>query len=203
MVDPLRALRTAVPVAFLLSLAVGCGSDAGIRAYTVPPPVEVKDSGPAQNFRILGALYPADAPTWFFKFTGSAEQVAKYEADFDKLAATVRLAAEPTEVPSFTLPEGWTRGGPRTARGIKIDETIKFGPGNAQQEVTITNVPGGGILQNVGRWANQLGLPEPRLDNIGRVTREFDANGVKGLRVDLRGPNNPAARMGPMGKGGR
>jgi hypothetical protein len=156
----------------------------------------------AGDYRILGVLYPADAPVWYFKFAGTAAQVTANEAEFDKVAKSVKLQASPTALPTFDLPAGWTRTGPRTVtRGpvtTKIDETLKFGTPAEPLELTITYIPGGGLLSNLDRWATQLGVQNFEADDIPKLTKTIDANGVKGLRVDMRGPKNPSAKGGPM-----
>ncbi|MDB5311110.1 MAG: hypothetical protein JWO38_5312 [Gemmataceae bacterium] len=200
MAVPLRRVRSVLSIVALAGVALlgaGCGSEDGIQSYKVPKnPDEGKT---ATEYRILGAVYPADSPVWYFKFAGTADQVAGHEAEFDKVAASVRLQADPTALPAFNLPAGWTKTGPRTVtRGpitTKIDETLRFGPPDAPQEVTITYVPGGGLVQNLDRWAGQVGI-DFDADDVPRYTSPFDATGGKGLRVDLRGPKNPAS--GPM-----
>jgi hypothetical protein len=54
----------------------------------------------------------------------------------------------------------------------------------------------------VNRWAEQVGAAEVAAADLGKYTREFPADGTKGLRVDVRGSKNPSARRGPM-TGGR
>ncbi len=197
-----------LPFALVAGLAVcvtGCGGD-GVQVSTVPK-ADVGKGAPnagvgAGEYRILGALFPADAPEWYFKFTGSTAQITTYEAEFDKLTKTVKLQADPTAVPAFDVPAGWNRTGVRVVdRGgiqIKTDETLRFGSPAAPQEITITYIPGGGLGQNLERWAKQVGATDLAPD---KVTQKFDANGVKGLRVDLRGPKNPTGGGGPfMGK---
>ncbi|HUR54012.1 MAG TPA: hypothetical protein VMZ71_07765, partial [Gemmataceae bacterium] len=60
----------------------------------------------------------------------------------------------------------------------------------------------GGLVGNVDRWSGQVGGPEVHIGNVGKFTREFPAAGGKGVRVDVKGPKNPAAG-GPMTGGGR
>jgi hypothetical protein len=203
-----RLVRVVVPTVLFVSLGAGCGGGEGIRSYTVPRTTEPGGKGPAAGeYRILGAIYPADNPVWYFKFAATAEQVEKYEAEFDRLAATVRLQKTAEALPEFKVPEGWTRTGPRTvSRGVistRIDETLRFGPPEAPLEITVTFVPGGGVLQNVGRWADQVGVPRPKQADLDKYTRELPADGGKGLRVDLRGPRNPATPTGGPMSGGR
>lgn len=208
-----RPVRTAVAIVAILGpsfLSIGCGSEEGIHSYRVAKPAaSTGKATTAGAYRILGAAYPADDPVWYFKYTGTAEQIAKYEAEFDKLAASVRLQADPKAMPTFDLPTGWTRTGPRAvSRGgiqLRIDETLKFGTSDAPQEITITYVPGGGVRENVGRWLTQVqgNAAKTSVDDLAKYTRAFDASGVKGLRVDVSGPKNPAAGGGPMMGRGR
>ncbi len=198
-------------VSFVLPFALaagvlGCGPGDGVQSYTVPKTTESGKSlvqPGAASYRILGALYPADRPEWYFKFTGSAAQVEAYEAEFDKLIKTVKFQADATAVPAFDLPAGWTKTGPRVVNSggiqIKTDETIRFGPPAAPLEITVSYIPGGGIQGNLVRWAGQLGLVDFGPDEMAKATQVFDANGVKGLRVDLRGAKNPTGGMrGPF-----
>src|SRR5438552_1096518 len=116
-----RMLRMTLPLrqtcALLLAgvalFAAGCGSDEAIHTYKVPKTTERDVKRPA-TYRILGAIYPADNPVWYFRLAGSVEQVGRYEAEFDKLAASVKQQADAAAVPAFDLPTGWTKTGPRT-----------------------------------------------------------------------------------------
>lgn len=179
--------------------ALGCGAGDGITVTTVPKSEKGdKDAPPAAGgYRILGALVPAGQPGWFwfFKFTGTADQIAAHEAEFDKLAKSVKLQADPTALPAFELPAGWTRTGPRVmgAGGpvqVRFDEVLKVGP-DAGLECTVSYA-GGGAKGNLDRWAGQVGATD-----AGKATTEFDANGVTATRVDLRGPKKPSMG-GPM-----
>ncbi|MBY0455903.1 MAG: hypothetical protein K2V38_01050, partial [Gemmataceae bacterium] len=147
----------------------------------------------AGGYRILGGMFPADEPEWFFKLSGPADELAKFEADFDKLLASVSLP--PKGPPTFDAPEGWKVGPGRA--GIVV-ATIR--PPGDKYEVTVTSSTGG-VFSNLKRWAtnpDQLGARSFTEADVPKVTRTVEAKGVKGLRADLRGPNNPAAKGGPM-----
>lgn len=192
-------LSTALIVCFAL-VPAGCGGGDGVEKYNVPKtsepsrPALVADAG---EYRILGAMYPAGQPEWYwyFKFAGPADEIAAQEANFTALAKSVKFAAGPSALPSFDLPEGWTRTGPRVdSRGgvqVKFDEVLKVG----SVECTVSNV-GGGKDFNLNRWAGQVGASPVAAT---KATTEFTANGVTALRVDLRGPKNPVSgKGGPM-----
>jgi hypothetical protein len=189
--------RLPVPVAALgLLTLVGCGSGEGIRSYTVPTTSE--RTGPVAadqgDYRILGAMFPADDPAWFFKLTGKADALAAHEAAFDKFLASVKFPNGPDKPPAYDLPDGWKSEGPRAMR---VD-TIRFGPADRPLQLSVSSA-GGGAKGNVQRWADQVGSGA----DFARATKEITtAGGVKGLRVDLTGPKNPAGAGGPF-MGGR
>jgi hypothetical protein len=193
MLLPVR--RLIVPLLAGLALSAGgCGSEEAITSYKVPKATEREAKPEAADYRLLGAMFPADDPVWFFKFSGTAEQVAKYEQDFDRLLGSVKLRTD-GKLPEFTLPNGWKRGGPR---GEFVAETIKL-PEPAL-EISITQSQGG-VAGNLNRWVGQIGLKSGP-DDREKFTRNIDAAGGKGVRVDLKGPKDPATMRGPMmGKG--
>jgi hypothetical protein len=190
-------IRLPVPLAALgLLTLVGCGSGEGIRSYTVPTTGERAGpvaAGPG-DFRILGAMFPADRPAWFFKLTGKADSLAAHEAAFEKFLASVKFPDGPDKPPAYDLPDGWKSVGPRAMRA----DTIRLGPANSPLEMTVIGAMGG-PKQNVDRWAEQLGTKA----DFAKATKEITtAGGVKGLRVDLTGPKNPVGAGGPF-MGGR
>ena len=52
---------------------------------------------------------------------------------------------------------------------MRIYETLRFGPPEAPVEITLTR-SGGSTLDNVGRWAAQVGLPQPKVEELPKVT---------------------------------
>jgi hypothetical protein len=198
-----RRASQILPLALLVGPALvpaGCGGGDGVNSYTVPKTTDsskkdIGDPAPAAGgeYRILGAMFPADNPQWFFKFTGPADALTPHEAGFDKLLASVSLP--PDGSPEFTTPEGWTRGPGRA--GIVI-ATLRTPDG--KYEVTITSSTGG-VVPNLKRWAiDQLGAASFGAEDVAKCSKTVDAKGVKGLRVDLRGPKNPAGGRPMMGK---
>jgi hypothetical protein len=207
MAESVRRARSALSTAVVLSLAglaAGCGGDE-VRSYKVTRGSDKgAPAGPVApeggEYRILGAIFPADQPAWFFKLAGPADAVARAEAGFDQMVRTVRFPNGLGRQPTFTPPEGWKLGGPREGF-VPIAETVLLPADFGGLEVTVT-ASRGGVFQNLDRWAGQLGLSLPEAD-VPKYTREFDADQVKGLRADLRGPNNPNAKRMGKGPGGR
>jgi len=200
---PVRPLRC---VWLAVWLAVGCGREDTITTYEIPKPAEYRSQVTSESpvYRTLGAMFPADDPVWFFKFSGRAESLARYEADFDRLLSSVRLNpdkdGEP-QLPSFQTPPDWTRTGRRIVRrggvSLPIEETLRFGPPEDPLEITITR-SGGGVAANISRWADQVGYKYSKAEELMKVTRAVAGDGVQGLRVDVSGNKNPAAARGPL-----
>ena len=194
-----RPSRWAVPVVATI-LVAGCGPNDGVRSYSVPKTPEPKPNPPAvvdaapdakdgAEYRILGGMFPADDPVWFFKLTGKASAVADHEAEVDQLLASVRLPAGGKDVPTWELPPGWKSGGKESIHA----DTLLFGPADKPLKLTVTPAMGG-VSGNVQRWAGQVGAPA---DDTSKYTRPIETKtGTKGLRVDVTGPKNPVG--GPM-----
>src|SRR5262245_51897657 len=134
-------------VLLLIAGLLGCSREEPIRVYEVPKAVE-------PNYRILGGIFPADQPAWFFKLTGRDDELAKYSEEFNKLMQSVSLPNGPQNMPDWTLPEGWRHGGANPAK--MASETILFGPENKPFTITVTRAMGG-LDENLARWAGQVG----------------------------------------------
>jgi hypothetical protein len=203
-----RSAVAAVPLVVLF--AAGCGGgDESIKTYRVARPDDAKPAGgatpagtspaarPAAEggpYRILGAMFPADNPQWFFKLVGKADELAAVEKEFDTFLAGVKFPGGFGSPPAYDLPAGWTSAG---KSGMRAD-TLKFGPGGKLEMSVIPSV--GGVEGNLTRWAGQVGSDADK----AKATREVTAaGGVKGLRVDLVGPKNPSGAMtgGPFSGG--
>ena len=117
-------LPRVVPLAvlFAAAAAVGCGGGEGVKSYTVPRQAEPTTKA-AGDYRLLGAMIPAENPVWFFKLSGSADALTKYEGGFDQLLAGTKFKGEAVP-PDFTPPEGWKVGPGRAgivAHGLTAD----------------------------------------------------------------------------------
>jgi hypothetical protein len=157
----------------------------------VPKSTE-KNEQAVSEYRMLGAMFPTDEPVWFFKFSGPADELTKYEAGFDELLKSVKLNGAASV--DFTAPKGWTKGAGRDGF-VKVVATAT--PPDSNLEVTVTQ-SGGGVQMNLGRWVGQIGL-KAGTDDLAKYTKTIEtASGVKGLRVDLKGPKNPVTNRGAM-----
>lgn len=179
---------------------VGCGRDE-IRTYEVPKS-QAKTETPAApttgEFRILGAMYPPEEPTWFFKIVGPSAAIEPHLKSFDDFLASLRFP-DPKGPPAYDLPAGWASTGPKSIHA----DTIAIGTGPQALELTITPAMGG-VNSNLKRWAvDQLGMPASVMSNTAQFSKTVPTKGgAKVLRVDLTGPNNPAGSR-PRMMGGK
>lgn len=199
-----RRVAFSAVVAALAASPLGCSSGEGVSSHTVPTPQKI-DEPPLQertgDYRILGAVYGLDADqSWFFKFSGKATDIAQHEAAFDQMLASMRFPRGVAEEPEFAVPAGWVREGKQELGPVTITATLFPNPSNRDLKITLSQ-SGGGLPQNLDRWANmQLGGGKVAKREMPKIGREIDAGGVKGLRIDLRGPNDPNAKKMPGGK---
>lgn len=201
-------LRVLVPV-FVLVL-VGCQKPDEIQTYKVPKSADspvpgsatepaLSDAPASGEYRILGAMFPADRPEWFFRVVGPSDKLEPHKEKFQKLLTSVRFPKGLENPPQFDLPEGWKLGGGRPGQamgGIMIAgpaETILI-DGDKNLEITVTSAQGDPFL-NVRRWAvDLLGNADLTRADLPNVTKTVDAQNIRGLLADVRGPKNPAAR---------
>lgn len=158
-------------------LILGCSKEEPIRVYTAPKPDEVR-------YRILGGIFPADEPAWFFKLAGRADDIDAVQPDVEKFLASVRLPNGPQNLPVWDVPAGWKSAG----RTQFAAETFAI-----NDRLTLSVTPAtGGLEPNVARWAGQLGLTWNPADK-DKYLKPLGTP-PKGWLVDLSGPNNPTAR---------
>jgi hypothetical protein len=199
------AARSARCVILAFVFVAGCAEPEAVRVLDEPkaerpPPREIPAD--QKTFRTLAAMVPGDAMReagphwWFFKLSGPAALVAKYEDDFDKIFDTVRSTANPEDPITWELPPGWKAE--KVETGFR-HATLKPPAGDA--EVAVSRA-GGHVLTNAQRWWGQLWgkdkEPEITTANLPDYLAQRTARGRIVLRADMYGPNDPNAR--PMMK---
>jgi hypothetical protein len=177
--------------AILGLLVAGCGPTEEVKTYNVARETEKPVAGPVApgggSYRILGAMFPADNPTWFFKLTGPADAVGAAEPAFDEFLASVKFSGQK---PEYAAPAGWKSGGPESIHA----DTLVFEAGGKPLKLTVTPAMGG-VSSNIGRWAGQVGATGA--DPVAAYSKPVETKaGAKGIRVDVSGPKNPVG--GPM-----
>ncbi len=179
-------MRPALLTIFLLA-AAGCGRQEEARHYRAP-----KDP----TWRMLGAIAPAGGSTWFFKLAAPAERVDAVKADVLRFFLTLRVEGGQVR---WTAPAGWVEEKGNAQR----EATLKFGAEEPKFEVSVSRLQGdgGGLLANVNRWRDQLGLEPAGEPALAAVAKKLDGVASDVWVVDLRGPTRPAG--GPRGMMGR
>ncbi len=167
--------------------AAGCGKAEEVRRYRAP-------KEPA--WRMLAAIVPAQDVTWFFKVSGPSEHVGPHR---DEVVGFLRgLTSEEGQI-RWSLPKGWSEeagSGDRQA-------SLTFGAREPKLQMTIVRLAGdgGGLLPNVNRWRDQMGLAKIGQDALEGAVRKIEADGLQVSLLDLTGPKRPAMRS-PHGMGG-
>jgi hypothetical protein len=168
------------------------------------------DAQPAQQ--ILAAILIGDGSAWFFVIQGQADRVKEQEADFEQFLGTVRLIsaeeaqslagdlppghpevpgdAPPASQPSageqltWETPAGWQEQQSQSSQFRLASFTVTEGERLA--EVVITRFPGdvGGVLANINRWRDQIGLAP--IDDLSQQTIErLEVDGHPAGLIDL------------------
>jgi hypothetical protein len=144
--------------------------------------IALADFAGANAQQLLAAIVkPGDGQSWFIKATGTPDAVAPIRESFAKFAASIRMGSgEPAPAP-MNAP-GAPRVSPSAARGEVADRLAAWKPPSTwtkdatggvaaaafnarnpggEVRVTATSLrgDGGGVLMNVNRWREQLGLP--------------------------------------------
>jgi hypothetical protein len=164
----------------VLSWMAGCRNQDEITQYTVarrevhPPKLKRSDSeqGPGVRARpavgdsseeegqdrLLGAIAPRGATTWFFKLTGPSRLVGEEQATgFLKFLASLGFS---DRGPEWSLPEGWRE---EPGSGMRY-ATLLIPTDESPLEMSAISLPSGEgdvetyVLSNVNRWRGQMGL---------------------------------------------
>jgi hypothetical protein len=190
---------------------VGCDSQEAVRHYRVPKPqvvyaqnhvkpaVESSEQDPAiPSDRMLGAIVPRPAKTWYFKMTGPMDLVAEQEAAFRQLVESLTFAS-PDAPPTWELPPDWqeqTGSGPRLA-------TLTVAVQGQSLEVTVIELPNNNsptsVLDNVNRWRRQMQLPPIDESQLATATSELAFEEGTAVYVNLVGSFSNSMPRSAMG----
>lgn len=114
-------------------------------------------------------------------------------------AATTASSSEGK--PSWQIPDGWKEvpGGQFLAAKFTI-----AGQADAQAAVNVSMSAGdgGGLMANVNRWRQQLGLPPASEEDLSKQTTSIEVSGGKAMVVDMSGTDartgQPARLIGAV-----
>jgi hypothetical protein len=186
---------------------------------------ESGEKGGTSGTRIVGALANRNDIMWFVKMAGAPSLVEKEKPNFVLYLKSLQFHDEshdkPTEVaaaekpvstnaeklppesgaPKFKAPENWTEKAP----GPMVTSAYDVKGGDGQAEVTISKFPGavGGMVPNINRWRDQLGLAPLADAEASKSAEMLEVEGKKNsYLIDIQGTNKrtgKAARMIAVG----
>src|SRR5882724_11831785 len=159
--------------------------------------------------RITIAMLARGETSWFFKLTGDDALVRKQKPaflqflksiNFNATGEPMQFAAAPRPVstnskrvphensdkPLWTVPSGWQEVPPSQMLAAKF---IIPGDNGTKAELNVSQLAGsgGGILPNINRGRNQLGLAPAAEDDLPTQTQSLDVDGGKAMLVDMIG----------------
>ncbi|MDQ3117885.1 MAG: hypothetical protein M3Q86_14985 [Verrucomicrobiota bacterium] len=164
--------------------------------------------------RILGAIFPAGAETWFFKMIGPDALVDSQREAFRQFLQSVHptegegaghahpptsansggteaqapaaplAAAAPGAPVQYTLPPGWQE---KPLSPMRLASFKATAPNGKETDISVVALPGaaGGVLENVNRWRGQVQLGPVDEETLAKTAERVQANGHDFLLVDL------------------
>jgi hypothetical protein len=93
-------------------------------------------------------------------------------------------ASASTEVPDWTVPEGWSV---EATNNIRRGSFLSKGNLGEVMEISVTVFPGsvGGLLANVNRWAGQISMPPMTEDGLASIMKSMSVDGKESQYVKL------------------
>jgi hypothetical protein len=182
-----------------------------------------KDAKTQQPTRIIGSLLSSEGTTWFFKMTGSDALVEQEKPAFKQLLQSIRFGpSEPAgqtahapapvstnekglppalaheeasgDKPTWDVPAGWQEQPPTTMR---LGSFLITGENGAKADVSVIKLagPAGGVLGNVNRWRNQIGLPPVDEGGLEKLVTRKEIGGIQVIFVDMAGQGAQTAQQ--------
>jgi len=179
-----------------------------------------KAAGSDVPTRILGAIQHREGTAWFFKMTGDDQLVAQQKAKFVEFLKTLKLesprmaglppshppidgsspatTAPPAPAsgdgkPTWQVPPGWSEVPGGQFLTAKFNITGEAGA-QAAVNVSTSSGEGGGLLANVNRWRQQLGLAPVGEAELAKSATSMELAGVKATLVEMEGMDARTAK---------
>ena len=185
----------------LVVALAGCEEE--IRSYQVPRLQPLEPSPPRgerTEQRLLGAIITHGDRTWFFKVVGPVQWISDQKEAVEKFIGSVRFRED--RPIGWEVPAGWQQQ-PGSARGfVRRYATFLLGPEDRRLELTVIPLARQGVIENVNRWRDQLGLEPIDATELEECTRELELDGVRATLVDLTGMSTATANKAPFASGG-
>ncbi len=163
--------------------------------------LEIDGNSGGKPVRILTAIAHRDGQSWFYRIAGDAALVDAQRPTFLDFLKTVQIeqsadaaaapavtaSAEPAKS-NWTVPEGWTQLAAGQMQVAKFSVPERDG---AKAEVSVSTFPSdtGGMLANVNRWRQQLGLGEVDEAGLAESVAPLDGNSPDAKLVSLANEN--------------
>ncbi len=155
-------LTYSLPLMLLLLISVGCSRQDEIHSYSVPKKTadgkatETENPSPAREVRMLAAILPGGSQNWFFKMTGTPDQV---KSEFNTFVQFLKSITLKDDKPTWKLPENWIQEPGRSMRFA----TLKIKGSDPEFELSVIPLPSSkslpeDLLSNINRWRGQVGL---------------------------------------------
>lgn len=115
------------------------------------------------------------------------EPLRAYSVPKEPSPATQPAAdASESQRPAWAVPAGWREAGPKPMRAA----TFLAGEGDSTIEIAVSVFPGdtGGLLANVNRWRQQVGLAPITEAALFGIVEPFENPGFSGHVMRLEGP---------------
>jgi hypothetical protein len=161
---------------------------------------------------LLVAMVPKTGQRWFFKMTGHSALVREQKPAFIAFLDSIKFesaSAEPLQLakasrpvstntkqvprensdrPVWVVPPGWKE----VPGGEMLVAKFIIGGNGAKAELNVSQLSGagGGLLPNVNRWRNQLGLGPLTEADLSQQLQSLDLPNGKAMLVDMTG-NDP------------
>lgn len=184
----IRRTLFATLTAVVLTTSPGCAPDDPITVYESVPVTRQLDKGfdaaeSAARYRMIVAIGQQPDATWFFKLTGTVEQVTSVETAWTDFLKSVRYS---DGNPQWTLPEAWRQEASTSSMRFA---TIMTGEGNEAGEISVSSLPPGqSLTANVNRWRGQLGLRPIDDLQMFLALRDFQGDQAEFRVYDASGP---------------
>lgn len=157
-----------------------------------------------ETLTVLGAIQHRGGVSWYYKMTGHRELVSEQRQAFLDFLQSVRFASAPpatreaagspamsagatsrTPRPRWSIPAGWSETEPGAFLVAKF--LVRGDDGSSGQvNVSSSRGDGGGLIANINRWRQQLGLPAWSAQEVAQAVREAETKGGPAVFVELQ-----------------
>jgi hypothetical protein len=159
--------------------------------------IQGRPAGTNPAVRIVTAMVHRPDASWFYKLAGDAELVEAQKTAFVTFLKSIKItespateavaavaASAPAAPTKWKTPADWKSVPPGPMQSVKFAVPDQ---GTAKADVTISVFPNstGGVLANVNRWRNQIGLPPVGEADLTKIVSPLDDKIPDSFLVDM------------------